>query len=384
MTRFAPAAGTLLLVTALAACGSKGPVREPADLQSIADPDVAPRVVWDESPGDGDAGQESRLRLSIESDILVTADAEGDVYALNPRDGRRLWSAATGARVISGPTVYADLVLLGTLDAEVIALKRSDGTQAWRATVSSEVLAPPVGEGGIVVVRCGDGKVFGLSAGTGARRWNFDRAVPPLTLRGLSAPLIYEGVAILGLDNGRAAALRVETGEVLWEEVVSAPEGRSELERIVDVDADLLTAGGGVFALSFGGDLAAISLQEGRVAWRRPVKSYTGAALLGARLLVSDESGVVWALDAETGASVWKQEALKYRRLTAPAVVGSHVVVGDLDGYLHWLSPDDGRIVGRVRASRDAVATAPVLSGDLLYVLDRSGGVAAVAAKAAN
>lgn len=382
--RRASTAGALVLAAVLAACGSSGPVREPAALQSIADREITPDVIWDESPGDGDGGQESRLRLAVESDILVTADTGGDVYALNPKDGRRLWSAQTGARVISGPTVYADLVLLGTLDAEVIALKRSDGTQVWRTTVSSEVLAPPAGDGGVVVVRCGDGKVFGLSAGTGARRWNFDRAVPPLTLRGLSAPLIYEGVAILGLDNGRAAALRVETGEVLWEEVVSAPEGRSELERIVDVDADLLTAGGGVFALSFGGDLAAIGLQEGRVAWRRPVKSHTGAALLGNRLLVSDEAGAVWALDAETGASVWKQEALKYRRLTAPVVVGSHLVVADLEGYLHWLSPEDGRIVGRVRAGRDAIATAPVAYGDLLYVLDRSGGIAAVAAKAAN
>ena len=383
MSRALRGAG-LVLAAVLAACGSDGPVREPAELTGIQNKQVAPDIVWDRSPGNGDGGLESGLRLWVEEGLLVTADAGGDVYALDPKTGKKLWDAETDARLVSGPTVHGDFVLLGTLDAEVIALSRKDGKAAWRTTLSSEVLAPPVADGGIVIARCGDGKIFGLSAESGARRWSFDRAVPPLTLRGMSEPLIYEGVAIVGLDNGRAAALRVETGDVLWEEVVSAPEGRSELERIVDVDAGLLTAHGGVYALSFGGELAAIGLQEGRVAWRRPVKSATGAVLFGDKLLVTDESGVVWALDAQTGAAAWKQEALKYRRLSAPAAIGGFAVVADFEGYLHWLSPDDGSIVGRVHATGDAVVAAPIVRDDRLYVLDRSGEIAVVEAKAVN
>jgi len=377
-------AGTAVLAAILAACGSDGPVKEPAELTSIAQKRVAPDVVWDRSPGTGDGGLESGLRLWIDDGLLVTADMSGDVYALDPKDGRKLWESDTGARLVSGPTVYNDVVLLGTLDAEVIALNRKDGALAWRTKVSSEVLAPPIGDSGIVITRCGDGKVFGLSAETGARKWSFDRAVPALTLRGMSQPLVSGGVVIIGLDNGRAVALRVETGDVVWEEVVSAPEGRSELERIVDVDADLLETGGALFALSFGGELAAIGLQEGRVAWRRPVKGYNGAAVFGSRLLVADEAGVVWALDAETGASAWKQEALKYRKLSAPVAIGGFAVVADFEGYLHWLSPEDGTIVGRVHATGDAVVARPLVVDDRLYVLDRSGEIAVVEAKAVN
>jgi outer membrane protein assembly factor BamB len=150
------------------------------------------------------------------------------------------------------------------------------------------------------------------------------------------------------------------------------------------VDGAPLATGGGVFALSFGGDLAAIGVQEGRVAWRRPVKSSLGPATLGNRVFVSDEAGMVWSLDAETGAAAWKQEALQYRRLSAPVTVGGHVVVADLEGYLHWLSPQDGRIVGRVRAVRGPVAATPVLQDDRLYVLARDGQVAVVETKAVN
>ena len=370
-----PAALAALL---LAACSSSGPVREPAELVDIESPRLTPSVRWDASPGAGSEDIHTGLRLAVEPDAIFTADVDGRVFALDPESGRELWSAETGARVVSGPTVAGDRVLVGTLDAEVIALKRADGKPLWRVPVSSEVLAAPVSEGGLVIVRCVDGKVFGLAEDSGARRWSFDRAVPPLTLRGLSVPLVSGGIAFIGMDNGRVAALRLEDGQVAWEQVVAAASGRSELERIVDVDGDLLVTKDGVYAVSFGGELAAVSLEDGRVAWRRPVKSFTGIALQDKLLAVSDEDGVVWALDAETGAAAWKQEALKYRRLSAPVAVGGYFVVADFEGYLHWLSPADGRIVARVRAVDDPVTTAPIELDGLLYVLADDGEVAAV------
>lgn len=368
----------LALPALLVACSDTGPVREPAELTKIEQPALKPRVLWDESPSSGGDDLHARLRLAVEPDVLVTADVSGDVVALNPKDGRRLWSVETGARIIAGPTVAGAQVYMGTLDAEVLALKRADGAQAWRVAVSSEVMAPPVSDGRVVVVRTGDGKVFGLSADDGARIWSFDRAVPALTLRGLSAPLLAGGIAYIGLDNGRLAALRLETGEVLWEEVVAAPAGRSELERIVDVDADPIVTNEGIYAVSFGGELAAVALADGRVAWRRPIKSYSGIALAGSTLVVTDEDGLVWALDAQTGAAAWKQEALKYRKLSAPLALDEYVVVADFEGYLHWLSPKDGRIVARVRAVDDTVSAPPVVHDGLLYVLADDGEVAAV------
>lgn len=368
----------VLLGLLLAGCGSDGPVREPAKLTSIQSPELKPRVLWSRSPGSGSGDLHAGLRLAVEPDVLVSADTKGRVHAVNPRTGKRLWDADTGERVISGPTVSGDLVLLGTQDAQVIALKRADGTPVWKAKVSSEVLAPPVGSGNVVVVRCGDGKIFGLSASAGTRLWSFDRNVPPLVLRGMSAPVVDGNAVFAGLDNGRAVALKLDSGEVLWEQVVSAPSGRSELERIVDVDADLLVANDGVFAVSFGGDLAAVSVVDGRVAWRRPIKSYTGIAIDGRRLAVTAEDGVVWMLDGQTGASSWNSEALKYRGLSAPLLVDGRVIVADQDGYVHWLAEDDGRLVARVNAVGGPVRAPLVLADGVLYVLDTAGKIAAI------
>jgi outer membrane protein assembly factor BamB len=370
--------GCSLLAITLAACsGSKA--REPAELKDISNSDLRLDKRWSSSPGSGDLGFFSGLRIDVQKDAVYGADAKGHVFALNPTTGATIWKVDTDARVISGPTVGTSQVLVGTMDGEVIALKRADGSPLWKSAVSSEVLAPPATDGNRVIVKCVDGRVFSLSAADGSRQWSFDRTVPNLTLRGLSAPLISGSRAVVGLDNGHVVSLKLSDGQLLWDQAVAVPTGRTELERLTDVDAALLEGGDAIYALSFGGELAALDPVSGQAGWRRSIKSYTGAALSNNLLFVTDNDGLVWALDAQTGAAAWKQEELQYRRLSAPAQFGGHVVVGDLEGYLHWLDPKDGKIVARTRVGSDAIVSAPMVGDGMVYVANADGEVAAIA-----
>lgn len=370
----------LLLIAALAAtaaCSSKPKLREPTKLVELAKPEIKVQKVWSRSAGNGSGGFYSGLRLALESDALYAAAINGGVFALDPKTGVTIWQSKTKSRVISGPTVAADLVYVGTLDGDVIALKRADGKEAWRHRLLSEVVGAPVASGDIVVVRTVDGRQFGLSVSDGSRVWNFDRAEPNLTLRGLSKPLILGNRVYIGMDSGKLVALNLADGVPAWEQNLSVPTGRSELERLTDVDADLLAADNGIYAVSYGNDIALIDPVAGESRWRRSIKSYTGMNVGGQHLYVTDNDGLLWSLDADTGAVSWKQESLKYRRLSTPAVFGNYVVAGDYQGYLHWFEQGEGRVVARVNLDKQAVITSPVSDGERLYVLDVAGEVAA-------
>lgn len=370
--RLLPLLATLLL----AACSGKENVRAPAELKDIANPALKPVTLWTSSSGGGKFYD--TLRPVLEPDAVFSASQKGEVRALDPATGRELWSARTGARVVSGPSVSGNAVLVGTLDGELIALKRADGAPLWRTRISSEVMAAPASDGDVVVARSVDGRLHGLSAVSGAARWSFDRSVPNLTLRGLSAPLLQDGRVFAGMDNGRVIALAAADGQPLWEQVVAAPSGRTELDRLTDIDAGLLMVGNEIYAASFGGEVACLDAETGQVLWRRSIKSHSGLTLARDLLIVTDEAGVVWALDARTGAAAWKNEDLKYRRLSPPAFFGEHVVVADFEGYLHWLSPGDGALVARVRAGSDPIRAPMVAGADRLYVLNSSGRLAAI------
>ncbi|MDO9451788.1 MAG: outer membrane protein assembly factor BamB [Stagnimonas sp.] len=372
------AATIVLLAVAAAACSTKAKVREPAKLTDIENPRVKVSESWSQSIGNGADGRPSGLRPLLEADALFVADSAGRVSALDPETGRERWKTLLKARISAGPSVVDDLVLVGTLDSDVIALKRADGSLVWRAKVSSEVLAPPAGAGNVVVVRSIDGRSFGLSKADGQRLWSFDRTVPSLTLRGISAPLIEGDRVLLGMDSGRLAAVQLSDGIPLWEQPISVPSGRTELERLADIDAQLVEDLDGVLVASYGGDVTLINPADGESRWRRAIKSGTGMAVGGGTVFVSDVDGVMWALDAATGAAVWKNEALQYRRLSPPAFFKGYAVVADYQGYLHFFDAADGKLVGRTRVGRDPVLAPMVATDTTLYVYNVDGRLEAL------
>lgn len=377
-SRIAPILGGVLASLVLAACGGKPSVREPAELVDIEKPAFKPQRLWGASAGNGGDGRVSALRLRLESDALYTADIEGRVFAYAPDSGKLLWRADTGSRVYAGPSVAGDSIYLGTRDAEVIALKRADGSERWRKAMSSEVLGPPATEGAVLVTRTLDGRIYGLGTSSGERLWSFDRLVPSLVLRASSAPLLAGGQAFIGMDNGRVVSLRVADGQPLWEQPVAVPAGRTELERLTDVDGDLLEVSGCVAAASFGGEVACLAPGTGEVVWRRAIRSYNSMAASDEMLFVTDEAGVVWALDQRSGAAAWKQEALSWRRLSPPAYVDGYVVVGDFEGYLHWIDAGSGRIVARSRLGSDPILLQPVVGNGTVFVASSTGRLAAL------
>lgn len=377
ITRWLP----LLLSGLLGGCGTwfgGAEVEPPAELQDL-DPQqrIQPREVWSRDVGAGTGQRHLGLRPWVEAGRVYVADSKGKVQVLEAGDGQAIWSLDVDAPLSGGPGVGAGLVLLGTSDAELIALDEETGAERWRSRVSSEILAAPAAAAGVVVVHTIDGKLIGLDAADGKERWRYEREVPVLSLRGSAAPVISGNLVYCGLAGGKLLALDLDSGLPVWEASISVPSGRSELERMVDIDGDPLLYDSSIYVATYQGEVAAIGEASGTLLWRRKLSSYNGMAADWRQVYVSDDQGHVWALDTATGSARWRQEALYNRRLSAPAVLGDYVVVGDFEGYLHWLSTDDGSIVGRTRVGSDPIGAAPRAANDMLYVLGDGGDLSA-------
>ena len=348
----------------------------PAKLEEIADP-VALHEVWSTDIGVGYDKQSVNLVPTVLSPYLLAADRDGRVFELSAETGKKLWETKTDAPISAGPGAGGGLVLVGTSDAQVLALSIEDGSIVWRTQVSSEVLAVPRIDLGVVVIQTVDGAITGLSGEDGHQLWVSDHSVPVLTLRGTSTPAVERGVVVTGLASGKVAALTMEKGLQVWETNIAIPQGRSELERLVDVDADPVIVGNTVYVVSYQGKIAIIDLQNGNLGWARDMSSYVGLGVDFAQVYVTDVDSKVWALSRDNGASVWKQDKLHNRALTAPETFGSYVAIGDFEGYLHLLSSYDGRIAGRVKVDGKGIAARPIAVGDVLYVYGKGGKLAA-------
>ncbi len=339
----------LVLSSILLGCSaSPSPVLPPVALTPIEDP-LYVRTHWNSIIGSGVAESYLKLQPVFNGSTGYVADHKGYVRAFDVKTGNRLWQLQLETPIASGPALVEGKLLFGTSQGEVIARALHDGSEVWRVKVSSEVLALPTGANGVAVIRTVDGRVYGLDADSGKRIWVYDRTVPLLTLRGNSAPVIHNGIVITGSDSGKLAALTLKTGTVLWETQIADPKGRTELERMVDIDVQPVVVEDVVYVITYQGRLATVQLQSGRMMWARDISSYSGIALDPYRVYVSDAESQVWALNRFTGATMWRQDKLLRRSITGPVLQGPYLAVADYDGYVHWLKREDGRIVARKR-----------------------------------
>ena len=369
----------LLVLSACSAFSAKDNADPPAELVKL-ESQLKIKKLWSES-FDGSEGAFLKIAPALDGDRLFVAEPDGQVTALDAKTGKELWSVDLDVPISGGPGVNDGLLAVGTEEAELILLDAEDGSERWRKQVNSEVLSVPAIGRGRVICRSIDGRVSAFSADSGESRWVYDRSVPVLSLRGDSSPVLHDAQVLIGFASGKLVALSLDNGAPNWEAMITAPTGRTELERVVDIDADLKLVEGTVYAAAFHGELAAVSEISGVVLWHREISSYAGLDADWRQVYITDDADHIWSLDATNGATLWQQKSLHARRLSAPALVDGNLVVGDFDGYLHWLSQYDGSLLARIRVGGDAIRVKPLVRDGVVYVLDDGGKLSALRAE---
>jgi outer membrane protein assembly factor BamB len=329
--------------------------------------------VWSENAGGGSELLRIALTPAGGSGRVYAASRDGRVSAFDPESGDRVWKTELEIPLSAGPGVGQDRVVVAGGNGFLVCLRADDGSETWRTFIGGESLARPLVADNSVVVYTIDGKLRVYSLFNGSERWSLEQSLPPLTLRGSAAPVVVGTTVIAGFDNGRMVASGLLEGDTRWEVVLSPPAGRSDLERLADIDGTLAVVGQDVYATGYQGRLAALAAESGQILWSREISTHVGLAADADNVYVVAESGEIIALEGQGGSELWRQNALVRRQPTAPAVFDGSVAVGDFEGFVHFFDAGTGAPVARERVDDRPLSGAPVVIGDQLYVQSETG-----------
>ncbi len=372
----------------ISACADDDNLDQPAELVPFYTKHYLD-VNWHASTGAGAEEQYVFLQPLILNKIAVTVSRDGVINIISLLTGDFEEEIELGSIISAGIGGNEDVWLLASRDGNVIAIDGKKRKELWRTRVSSEVLARPILYKDTAVVRTVDGKILSLDLVNGKIRWQYQRAIPDLTLRGSSEPVIARDKIFAGLADGRLIAISPENGEIIWDIALAVPTGRSEIQRLIDIDGDAELYGRVLYAASYQGRVAAIDVERGQFLWARDFSTHTGVVLDEKVLYSSDDKGHIWALDRLNGATIWKQEKLEYRKLTRPTIIGDYIAVGDFEGYIHLLSRYDGHFVARYQLGQfddlgwqlgTGIIVPPVVKGENRLVVVTRGGIVYVLA----
>jgi outer membrane protein assembly factor BamB len=205
-----------------------------------------------------------------------------------------------------------------------------------------------------------------------------EHQLPNLSLRGI-APVTYdEGTLYVGWESGKVEALDAATGERRWQVQVIIPKGRTDLERMVDIQAALIMKGGRLFVLGYQGKLVALNPENGNLYWAKDISGFRDFLIDQQALYIVDEDDIVYAIDYVNGTQLWKQDRFKYRQLADPVFYGTNqILLADDLGYIHWIDKIDGTAVARVEVGSEYGTSDRIVrvnvAGKRIYVQDNDG-----------
>ena len=361
-----------------AGCSKDKDVEPPAKLVDF--PQTLPvKKIWDEGVGGGKKQIKLRLGLgpAIDNGLVFAASDKGELVAVSLETGKHVWLKKLKMPLSAGPAAALGMVVVGSSKGGIVAFEGATGKELWRAQVNSELLsAPAIGEN-VVAMRSVDGRLHGFNAQTGKEVWSVEQQVPRLSLRGTATPVLAKDVAISGFDNGKVMAVSLANGDTVWDTAVASPHGRTELDRLVDIDSAVRVVGENVFTAGYQGRTAMLALDSGQIWWSHEMSSYRGLAADEENIYVTQSDGTVVAMHQRDGSEVWRNEKIKRRALSAPGVLSSAIVIADFQGYVHFLDKNTGALVARAKVAKQRVSSAPATFENTVVVLTDGGTLAA-------
>lgn len=366
----------LLFIVSCSNDGGKKKKFEPVNIEKISQ-QGAFKKLWTHKLEGSKKAYGYKLKPHIDNQSVFVAGLNGEVVRLDSETGNVMWSVDLKTELSAGPGVGSEILLLGTPEGVVIALDKDDGRQIWTEKLSSEIISPPVIDNQIGIVRAQDGRVYALKSTNGERMWLFDTNIPNLTLRGNSEPVVRAGRIYIGFDNGKVAAIKQETGDIIWLQNVVDTKGKTELARIVDIDGDMALISTELYLSSAVGKTIAVATESGRVIWSKDKGSAAGVTASRSKLYITDNESNVRALNRADGTEEWASTLYKNRLLTKPVFYLGDIVVGDLEGYIHVLDGNDGTTIARQRMGKLNFYTNPTSSGSMLIAYNKDGTVTA-------
>ncbi|MDF2690456.1 MAG: beta-barrel assembly machine subunit BamB [Gammaproteobacteria bacterium] len=363
-----------LLAAVLAGC-DKDNTPPPTMLSKAAPNLMRVNSIWSTSTGSGSDQQYLSFAPALNQAVVYTVDYTGTVAAVSAINGRKLWKVSLDLPISSAPAAANGLVVFGTMDGQLIALNSANGKKLWAATLTSSLLSAPAISNSVIVVHTHDGNVIAFNAQTGRQLWLYAGSTPDLMLEAGTKPAISGNTVVVGFANGQLAAFNLQNGVLQWMRPIAMPSGANAIESMVDVGTPLIS-NGVIYDDAFHGSVVAVSLIDGSLLWQHALSAYQPVALANGKLLVTSETGRIWALDQKTGQQIWVQDGLQYRFVTGPSVAGNAVAVGDYQGYIHWLSLDNGQLLARSKIDSTAIQAQPAVLNNQLFATSSGGELA--------
>lgn len=344
-----------------------------------------------------DIGEGSRSNLPLTAQPVVvgksifTLDTDATLSAFNAETGERRWTADVRDLeeedpVISGGIAASEGMIYVTAGYdEVLCVEGTKGEIKWRAKLPSPSRAAPTVIGGRVFVTTMSNSILALNPADGTVQWEFSGLAASTGLIGAASPAADGDLVVPAFSSGEVYALRSGNGSVAWSDNLAGTLRLGGMTALSDIRGLPVIDGGIVYAISFGGKIAAIDLNTGARRWQKDISGSKTPWVAGNRVFLISSEGQIVGLNKEDGAVLWVSQLARFKDKeektgpifwTGPMLAGGRLLAFSTDGRIAEIKPENGTLVQEWR-NGESMRISPVIANGTLYVLSEDGDLIA-------
>lgn len=349
---------------------------------------------WKADIGEGGGYRRVILAQPVVSEGTVfTMDSDAVVSAFSLANGSRLWRVDTKPEDVDSTNVGGGLgVDQATLYAvnglsQLVAMDTATGKEKWRTDIGVPGRSPPTIVDGRVFLITIEDRLVAYSAQDGHALWSHQAAEPVTALLGRPAPAYYGGLVVAGFGSGELAALRAESGSVVWTDGLSAGRAKTSIAEFLSIRGAPVIDNGQVLAISMGGLLVSTDVPSGRRLWERQVTGEETPFVAGDWLFVISVEQQLAAIHVPDGKVAWVTALPRFENpekrkdtLTwyGPLLVEDRLIVTGTSEDALSISPYTGEILGHIQLSAAAAPLVPVVADGTVLVVTNDGRLLAL------
>ena len=300
-------------------------------------------------------------------------------YAVNKiyKNVKTVWQYNDNSDIGSGVAVNKNLVIASNSNGQVYALNLKNGKKVWTFSTKGKIYSTPAVENDLAVVASTDDNIYCLNAKNGKLVWKFETKKPIV-----ANPLIKNGVAFIGAADGHFRAFDLKSGKLKWDYfgvkgfVVTRP----------------LFYKNKIYFGSWGTEFYALNAETGALVWKwnngSSNRMYSPAACYpvatDGKIFIVAPDRYMTVLDAENGNVIWRKRNPdeRVRESMGLSADSSLVYAKTMEGKLIGVSTSlpDMQITWHsdIGLNYEIAPTAIVEYKNIIYVPSNSGMVVAV------
>jgi len=348
---------------------------------------------WRQKIGRGNQKYERLIAGPVAGNGMVFAvDTRGSVSAVSLSTGRKIWQTKledseerSDVGYGGGAALYGDKLFVTSGFGFVVALDAQSGQENWRYSGEVPFRGAPTVSADRVFAVTHDNQMIALNPNTGELIWEQVGIAENAGMLGAASPAYDGATLVTALSSGELIAMRGTNGRILWQDALTSSRRLTPLAKLTDIDGNPVISGGRVYAISHAGRMVAIDMRSGERSWEADIAGVSTPWIAGGFGFITTVDGQIACISLEDGRIRWVTQLQRFKKQdkrtglikwNGPILAGDRLLVTSSHGYVLSVSPYTGEVLSGAELP-DGASTAPIVVDGKLVVLTDAGELVA-------